>query len=445
MNAPSSFPAIAIVGAGPAACALAAFLAARGVKPVVFDDGKRPEMLVGESLIPAVVPLLRRLGLEERVAAISQRKPGVSFLHGESAWIHFNFSPVAPYLPTYAYNVDRRAFDALLKTRAAELGAVFVPKRAGLLKNEAAGVNGDATKREKPELLLDGDTLAAVPEWKGRQPDLIVDAAGRARLTARLLDIPAERGPRDDVAYFAHYDGCAMPEPAGQVLIARLSGGGWSWRIPLPGKLSIGVVLRKELAKSLGATPEERLEAVLRSDPLMADTAPGARRISPVAVYTNYQLTSKRSFGPGWAAVGDAFGFTDPMLSSGLFLAMESAAQLDAALFDRAGNCRLGNPSALAKALKAADAAMRDWYASWNRLIETFYDGRIFSLYEAGHQMRRHRDNPVQHALDRFINKHIACMASGALTRSAFSQNFLKLAAKLFIRGVPPPARLAIR
>jgi Tryptophan halogenase len=72
---------VAILGAGPAACTLAALLSQQGVPSVVFDDGKRPEMLVGESLIPAVVPLLRRLGIEDRTAAISQHKPGVSFLH----------------------------------------------------------------------------------------------------------------------------------------------------------------------------------------------------------------------------------------------------------------------------------------------------------------------------------------------------------------------------
>ena len=109
-----------IVGAGPGACALAALLAQRGVRTVVFDDGNRPELLVGESLIPAVVPILRRLGIEERTAAISQRKPGVSFLHGETTSIHFNFAPIAPRLPTYAYNVDRMKFDLLLKDRAME-------------------------------------------------------------------------------------------------------------------------------------------------------------------------------------------------------------------------------------------------------------------------------------------------------------------------------------
>ena len=418
MKSPES---VAIVGAGPAACTLAALLAQRGVRTVVFDDGKRPELLVGESLIPAVVPLLRRLEIEERTAAISERKPGVSFLHGEATPIHFNFAPIAP-LPTYAYNVDRMKFDELLKARAIELGAVFVGCRAGVVK---------APEGTGRELALDDTSLAAVPSLQNQQPDLLVDATGRARLFARLLEIGAQRGGRDDVAYFAHYQDFAMPEPAGQVLITRLDQG-WSWRIPLPGKLSVGIVINKERAKVLGATAEKRLEKALQTEPLMAEAARRARRVSPVAAYTNYQLIADRSGGPGWAAVGDAFGFVDPMLSSGLFLAMESAAQLDAALEN-------GTP------LEGYDRVMRRWYAAWNELIGYFYDGRIFSLYEAGHQMRLQRTNPVQHAVDRTLNKHIACLTSGASTRSLRSRWLLKAASRLLIHGVKAPQELAIR
>ena len=402
MKAP---PVIAIVGAGPAACTLAALLARRGHVPLVFDDGRRPELLVGESLIPAVVPILRDLGIEERVAAISLHKPGVTFLHNQAPSIHFNFAPVAPLLPTYAYNVERQSFDALLKSRAIELGARFIPCRAGV--HRASGGEPDA-------LELDETTMAALPELGGRQPDLLVDASGRARVFSRLLDIGAERGKRDDTAIFAHFEGFQMPEPAGQVLITRLSRG-WSWRIPLPGdRMSFGIVVDKEAARAWGATPEARLHHALENEPLLKEAGGNARRVSPVAVYNNYQLIGNRASGPGWVTTGDAFGFVDPMLSSGLFLAMESAVRLDTALADTASGFR----SAMAR----YDREMRVWYQSWGTLIDHFYDGSIFSLYEAGHLMRQKRDNPVQHAIDRTMNKHIARMASGATTRSRKSQ-----------------------
>ncbi len=415
---------VAILGAGPAACTLAALLARRGVCTLVFDDGQRPGLLVGESLIPAVVPLLRKLEIEERTAEISQHKPGVSFLHPEAPSIHFNFAPVAPRLPVYAYNVDRQPFDALLKTRAQELGAHYVPHRAGLVVNPA----GSAT-----ELSLDAPAReAAASILGGRLPDLLVDATGRARLFAKRLGIGADRGIRDDVAHFAHYQNFEMPEPAGQVLITRLTRG-WSWRIPLPGgKLSVGVVINKNAARAAGDTAEERLDYWLASEPMLCHGARRARRVSPVATYSNYQLTSRRSHGPGWAAVGDAFGFVDPMLSSGLFLAMESASQLDQALAAGGG-------------LRPYDLTMRRWFRAWSRLIAYFYDGRIFSLYEAGQLTQQKHPNPVQRRIDRILNRHIACMTAGALTRSRRSHWILGSASRFLTRGVTPAERLAIR
>ncbi len=416
---------VVIIGAGPAACTLAALLAQRGRRVVVCDDGQRPGMIVGESLIPAVIPLLRRLGIEERVAAISQHKPGVSFLHDRAPAIHFNFLPIARYLPTYAYNVERHSFDGLLKTRARELGAEFVPIRGGVI---AAPAGGDR------ELDLDAATLAACPQLHGRQPDLIIDATGRTRLFSKTLGIPAVSGKREDVACFAHYEDFEMPEPAGQVLISRLTRG-WSWCIPLPGgRMSFGIVVPSATMKELGDTPEARLEAALKQEPLHQKAAIRARRVSPVAVYRNYQRIGTRAYGPGWAAAGDAFGFVDPMLSTGLFLAMEAADRLDAAI-------AAGTPRAMA----GYESAMRKWYRSWQDLIEYFYNGRLYSLYLAGHRMKLVRANRFQHGLDRLLHKHIACLVSGALTRAPFSRTFLKLSAKFLTIGSTPADALAIK
>jgi flavin-dependent dehydrogenase len=268
---------------------------------------------LGESLIPAIVPVLRKLNLEERVAAIGLYKPGVSFTFGREEEIDFCFKSVSRCdLPTYAYNVPRPAFDALLDERATELGARRVRARA---KIERVGEDG---------LRLSDETLALAPWFNGRQPDLLVDSTGRSRLFARTLEIPSDLGPRRDVSYFAHYHGFKDREPRGQVIIGRLNRG-WSWRIPLRDCISVGVVMNKDDAAPLGATPEERLENAIAQDPVLAEAGTQRQRITEVATYTNYQLVSQRGFGPGWVMTGDAFGFVDPMLSPGLWLALRSA------------------------------------------------------------------------------------------------------------------------
>lgn len=387
-----------------------------GVEATLFDDGRRPDLIVGESLIPAVIPVLRKLGLEERARAICQHKPGVTFTLNAAEKVEFCFDSLAgTAMPTYAYNAPRPAFDQLLDDRADELGARRVRTRARI---ERAGADG---------LRLAVETLEQAPWLRGRQPDLIVDATGRSRFIAHALEIPAEVGPRKDVAYFAHYDGFTENAPRGQVIIGRLAAG-WSWRIPLPGRLSVGVVLNKEAAAKLGATPQERLEAAIHCDPVLAAAGTQRRRLTEVFTYTNYQLVSSRGHGSNWALAGDAFGFVDPMLSPGVFLALHSAELLSENLDN----------------LPAYSREMRKLIRAWMGLIRYFYDGRIFAMYQTGMIFERMFPGKITEALHVFFNGKVAGMASGATTASRFGHGMLEIMSKP-AGWITPPATLAIR
>ena len=104
-----------------------------------------------------------------------------------------------------------------MRERAEELGAVFVKRRA-----EVVAGDGDQ------ELRLSDACLAATPELGGVHPKLLIDATGRARLFARTLEIPARRGGRNDLAYFAHFENFdAGSIVDGQVVLSILDHG-WS-------------------------------------------------------------------------------------------------------------------------------------------------------------------------------------------------------------------------
>src|SRR5688500_15791324 len=90
-----SVKTVAIIGAGPSGATLASLLALRGVDVTIFDDGRRPDLIVGESLIPAIIPVLRRMGIEERVSDVALYKPGVSFTMGAEERIDFCFQTVS--------------------------------------------------------------------------------------------------------------------------------------------------------------------------------------------------------------------------------------------------------------------------------------------------------------------------------------------------------------
>jgi flavin-dependent dehydrogenase len=407
---------VGIIGSGPSGATLACLLAQKGVEVTIFDDGRRPDLIVGESLIPAIVPVLRRLGLEERAAAICQYKPGVTFTFGRDQEIDFCFQSIDGVLPPYAYNSPRPALDRLFDARADELGARRAKVRA---KIERVGADG---------LKLAAETLEQAPWHGGRQPDLLVDSTGRTRLFARTLEIPSEVGPRKDVAYFAHYQGFIERRPSGQVVIGRMDHAGWSWRIPLRDCLSVGIVLNKDEAAALGATPQERLEAAIARDAQLSDAGKDRRRISEVAVYTNYQLVSERGHGSGWVMTGDAFGFVDPMLSPGMWLALHSAEVLSENLDN----------------LPAYTREMRKLIKAWMELIQYFYDGRMFAMYHTGAHFEQAYPGKISDAIKTYINRLIALMASGATTTSLYSRGFVKFMAR---HGIwkSDPMELAIR
>jgi flavin-dependent dehydrogenase len=424
---------VAIVGAGPSGAALAILLARRGARVTLFDDGRRPELLVGESLVPAVVPILQRLGLEEETARFSCVKPGVSFIWSPDDRFSFTFARFAPDVYPYAYNIPRPRFDDAVLSRAIASGVDRVVAHARL---EAITDGGR-------ELGLAPETLAAAPSLGGRQPDLVVDATGRARLGARALNIGARLGPRKDVAHFAHFENFAWDDEPGQVLIRRLDAG-WSWCIPLRERLSIGIVLGRDDAVRLGASPAERLERAIATDPWLSTIGAGSKRVTSVATYANYQLISHRGLGAGWVMVGDAFGFVDPMLSPGVLLALRSAELVAEALAPYARSDRRPSLAELETALRPYATMQRAMLTAWLDLIATFYDGRMAALFHAGRDWMAVGNSAFKSAAQNHIERHIALQASGMGTLRRYSRGLLRFMGRYGLRGIEP-TEMAIR
>ncbi|BDS07788.1 hypothetical protein NT6N_28280 [Oceaniferula spumae] len=411
---------VAILGAGPTGCTLACLLAKRGIRCVVFDDDKRPNLLVGESLVPAVVPILRKLGIEDRVREFSVEKPGASFFHASGTKVHLTFTKRGKHEPGYSYNVPRPQFDNLLRERATELGVSFA--------NERAKIQACDSPERDVELTDESLTAAGLCD----HPTWLIDATGRTRLIARTLGLKADRGDRKDVAYFAHFENFAHDEvEPGQIIISILKHG-WAWRIPLQDKLSVGIVLNKEAAKALGDTPEQRLEVAIRQDPLMKEHSAGARRVTEVMTYTNYQLISQQGHGKGWILLGDAFGFVDPMLSPGLFMALEAANLLDKHFFSQG----IKSNDATERIDRYRDD-LRAWHSSWQKLIDYFYNGKILRMYEAGAGMSHGKPwySPGK-IMERHVRRVIASMASGNGTRSNYNHKLLEMCDKHMIWDV---------
>ncbi len=422
---------VAVLGSGPSGSALACMLARQGAEVTIFEHGRRPELVVGESLVPAVIPILRRLGIEEEIAAIGLMKPGASFVWSPTDRFSFTFARFAPAVPPYAYNVPRPRFDEVLLAKAIASGAQVVRTRARVER---------ASRNTGTEIGLTAESLTAASHWRGRQPDLIVDATGRSRLVARMLDIPTQIGPRDDLAHFAHFEGFRWEEAPGQVVILRLKAG-WSWCIPLRDKLSIGIVVGRKEADRLGATPEERLKTAIALEPALTKLAGKARRVSPVATYSNYQLISQRGYGPGWVMVGDALGFVDPMLSPGVSLALLSAELLAEALtplIRRRSTIEMNSATARYTTVQIANIN------AWSKLVAYFYDGRMAAMQRAGREWMGGGSSFLKIAAHNHIERQVALQASGVGVTSRYSSGLLRFMGRYGLRGVVP-ADLAIQ
>lgn len=377
---------IAILGGGPAGATLGALLAKKGFKVGIFHTDKRPPLIVGESLLPAVVPLLRELGVEEHVKAFSVYKPGATVCLKLDEVIPALFSAAKGRLPDYSYNTPRDLFDAAILNAARDAGAAVFYLTARLQRGQTPF-----------SIQLTPQTLAETNGFFGDAPDFIVDASGRSRLVGRLLDLPSDRGGRDDVALFAHLDNVVLSDP-GHIHVDYLTKG-WAWRIPLPGRVSVGVVINPKHLSAFGPTIEAQYDGFLREEPSLRQSTAGATRLTPVVRYTSYQVISRQMTGPGWALIGDAAGFIDPVFSTGLYLGMRSA-------FDLAGAIEANT----ARAMQRYESGLKRELRLWQPVIDSWYDGKLFNLYRAGQQ---YKNNAIGARVGRRIQRRLARIFSG--------------------------------
>ncbi len=389
----SAIRSVAIVGDGPAGATLAAFLARDGVRVGLFSGGRPQAPIIGESLLPAVIPILRELGIEDEVRVYGEFKPGATFVLENGDVVGFHFADCAGHLPGYAYNVPRDRFDATLLTVCRASGARVFASRVGVERDPAGG--------ERIRLAAAG---AEVRDFFGGEPDWIVDASGRSRTVARLLDLPTRSGERRDVALFAHCEGVRVDNP-GHVHMDHLRRG-WCWRIPLPGVVSLGIVVSADALTAYGGDLAAQFDACLVAEPHLREIAGSARRVSRVTKYSNYQLITERGAGEGWALAGDALGFVDPIFSSGLFLAMDGARALARAL-------RGGSDAALHR----YERRQRRHLAAWQRMAGYYYDGRLFEL------VRRSR-SPRRGWIGRLANRHVTTSVSRILTGESTTKTY---------------------
>ena len=401
---------IVILGGGPAGSAAGALLAKKGHRVALFHLPKRPEIIVGESLLPAIIPLLQALGVEEEIRSFSTYKPGATVVLDDDNRASFDFT-LAKTKNTYAYNVPRSEFDQAILNAAVRGGVKVIHQKAEL----------DANSDDQSVKLSLG-SMKALEGYFDSDVDLIIDATGRQRLIPKKLALQSVEGARKDLALFAHLTDVELMSK-GNIHVDRLTKG-WAWRIPLPGRVSVGIVLSPDHISQFGNTREEQYDNFIKEEPRLKDLVVGSKRCSSVMTYTNYQWKSSQLYGPGWALIGDTGGFIDPVFSTGLFLAMDSAFKFCEA-FEK------GSDIALSSYQKEWQSELK----AWQSIIDSWYDGKLLTLFKMG---RTKRNTIIGRLINRHMTKHVTRIFTGEINSGSYSYKLLEFMNKYAINGHEP-------
>lgn len=306
---------VVIIGAGPAGVVAAAHLKREGFRPLVVEKQRFPRFVIGESLLPHTMDLLKAVDLLDVVEQQGyMRKHGAVFRRGEQV-CEFDFANQAGGGWGHTFQVPRAEFDKALADAVAARGIEI------LYGHGVAAVNFPNGHAEVTLDLPGGGQRVVATRF-------VLDCSGYGRVLPRLLDLEAPSTLPTRESLFTHVTGDQRPaaRDEGKIWICIHPGNAWIWIIPFSnGKTSVGVVAKPEFYRQFPGDPEAQLRAIVMGDPNAAARLAKMQITFPPQRITGYSCGIKRLFGPRYALAGNATEFLDPVFSSGVTLAMASA------------------------------------------------------------------------------------------------------------------------
>lgn len=348
---------VVVIGAGPSGAIAAALLKRKGHDVLILERQRFPRFSIGESLLSHCLDFVEEAGMLDAVMAAGfQVKHGAAFAWGER-YTDFDFREKFTPGKGSTFQVQRAPFDQLLADEAARQG-VEIRYEEEII---AADFSSDCPRLTVQR--LDGSQYQV-------ETAFVLDGSGYGRVLPRLLDLEAPSSFPVRQAVFTHIED-RIDDPAFDrekilITIHPEYRDVWFWLIPFSnGRCSLGVVGES----SHYANRPEDLDACLKA--FVAET-PNLRRLlanavwdTPARALGGYSANVKTLHGPGFALLGNAAEFLDPVFSSGVTIAMRSSS-MAANLLDRQLN---GEPvdweSDFATPLKKGVDTFRAYVEGW--------------------------------------------------------------------------------
>jgi flavin-dependent dehydrogenase len=310
---------VVVIGGGPGGATTAALVAEGGLQATLFERNAEPTFKVGESLMPGTYWTFKRLGVLDKLASTAfPRKYSVQFFGaGGRGSAPFYFNQENDHESAVTWQVLRSEFDRMLQDNAEEKGAKIV-RGASVLEVLFAEGRAVGVRVRMPD--GESETIHC---------RVVVDASGQSALISRKLMIATDEPNLKKASVFTHYVNGHRDEGVdeGATLILQTSDkNAWFWYIPLSdNRVSVGVVGDIDyLFEDRSLDSQEIFERELVKCVPMQERLKDAEQAFPMQATKEFSYRAKQIAGDGWVLVGDAYGFLDPVYSSGVFLALKS-------------------------------------------------------------------------------------------------------------------------
>ncbi|AIR89065.1 NAD(P)/FAD-dependent oxidoreductase [Pseudomonas cremoricolorata] len=351
---------VLVIGAGPSGAIAAALLKRKGHDVLVIERQRFPRFSIGESLLTHCLDFVEEAGMLEAVQSAGfQFKNGAAFAWGEE-YSAFDFGDQFTAGKPSTFQVQRARFDKLLADQA-----------------QAQGV-----EIRYEEEIIQADMSGAQPKVQVRRPDgseytvqagFVLDASGYGRVLPRLLDLEAPSNFPVRQAVFTHIED-RIEHPGfdrNKILITThpQHRDVWFWTIPFSnGRTSLGVVAAAERFADAPSDLDECLKRFVAQTPSLSKVLANAVWDTPARSIGGYSANVKSLHGPGFALLGNAAEFLDPVFSSGVTIAMRSASMAANLLHRQLQGEAVDWQSEFAEPLKRGVDTFRVYVEGW-------YDG----------------------------------------------------------------------